>query len=88
MTVSGVCDEVAAAWGVVGIGEGGMTSGENTESESDSVPDTATELSVGFWCQPSQRQHNLEYRRPATGPLGEHMQKEGALRGTVPLHSA
>lgn len=33
----------------VDMGDGETTSGENTESESDSVPDTATEESVGFW---------------------------------------
>lgn len=30
------------------MGDGETTSGENTESESDSVPDTATEDNVGF----------------------------------------
>ncbi len=34
---------------LVDIGEGEMTSGVNTESESDSVPDTGTDWSVGFW---------------------------------------
>ena len=35
---------------ILAMGEGEMTaSGEKTESESDSVPDTATDTGVGFY---------------------------------------
>ena len=52
MDVSGGCDEVAAA-AVVPVrlveGSGEACSGENTESESDSVPETGAVCEDGFF---------------------------------------
>lgn len=77
-------------WGPIGVpvdtGEGGTTSGENTESESDSVPDTAT--GVGFWSgarHVSVSKHETYKGAPAPGIAGS---RESARRGTVPLHVA
>ena len=78
----------AATWAPLTLagatGDGEMTSGVNTESESDSVPETTTVERAGF-CVPEHERQQACTQDSRGCWDGE---KQSALRGTAPLHGA